>query len=126
MTRAFLTLVGLIFVAYGGACALDPTLPARLAGLGILNGDGHAEMSAMYGGLQSGVAAFLLLAAIREQDQPPALFLLVLGIGLLATLRAIGALTATEAVSTYTWGALAFETIVALTALFLLRRRNPV
>jgi hypothetical protein len=52
MTRVFLLLVGFIFAAYGLACALEPALPARLAGLAIINGDGFAELSAMYGGLQ--------------------------------------------------------------------------
>jgi hypothetical protein len=61
---------------------------------------------------------------LREQDRPPALLLLVLGIGLLATLRAVGALTAETPPTSYTWGALAFETLVTITALYLLRRRG--
>jgi hypothetical protein len=123
MTRVFLLLVGFIFAAYGLACALEPALPARLAGLAIINGDGFAELSAMYGGLQVGVGLFLLLAAFRPPLQTAALTLLLLGIGLLAALRGIGILRADDVVSAYSWGALAFETLVTALAAALLARR---
>lgn len=124
MTRAFLVIVGLIFLAYGVACAIDPALPARLAGLAITNGDGYAELAAMYGGLQSGVGLFLVIAAFRPALMQSALLLLVLGIGLLAVLRGAGALRSEDAVTAYTWGALAFETLVTAIAAALLNRRN--
>jgi len=124
MIRALLLVVGLIFLAYGVACAIDPGLAARLAGLKIVNGDGYAELAAMYGGLQSGVGLYLILAAFRPTLQRGSLLLLVLGIGLLACLRGAGALRAEDAVTAYTWGALAFESIVtASAALLLLRTR---
>lgn len=124
MNRIFLLIVGLIFLAYGIACAIDPELPARLAGLSVTNADGYAELGAMYGGLQSGVGLFLAVAAFRPGMQPGALLLLVLGIGLLAALRAASALRAEDAVTAYTWGALAFETLVTAIAAALLNRRN--
>ncbi len=123
--KVILWISTLAFVSYGLMCLFDPNVPAGFAGLTIASGDGYAELGAMYGGLQSGVGVFLLLAAWRDRDQPAALFLLFLGIGLLATLRAVGALTTSDAVSGYTWGALAFETFVACMALFLLRRSGP-
>jgi hypothetical protein len=123
MTRAFLAIVGLIFVAYGTACSVDPALPARLAGLAIGSGDGYAELSAMYGGLQSGVGLFLIIAACRPTLVHAALLLLVVGIGLLAVLRGTGALRTDDAVTAYTWGALAFETLVTAMAAALLNRR---
>lgn len=116
MNRSFLLVVGLIFIAYGLACALDPGLPARLAGLTIANGDGYAELGAMYGGLQTGVGLFLAIAAFQPRLQHGALLLLVLGIGLLAALRGASALRSDDAVSAYTWGALAFETLVTAIA----------
>jgi hypothetical protein len=122
MNRSFLLVVGLIFIAYGVACALDPGLPARLAGLAIENGDGYAELGAMYGGLQTGVGLFLAVAAFQPRLQHGALFLLVLGIGLLAALRGASALRTEDAVTVYTWGALAFETLVTAIAAALLNR----
>ena len=124
MTRAFLVFVALIFIGYGVACVIDPSLPARLAGLQVLNGDGYAEMSAMYGGLQTGVGVFCLIAALRPHLAQSALLLLVLGIGLLAATRALGALRSEEILSGYTWGALAFETFVTAVAATLLSRKN--
>ena len=126
MTRAFLLIVGLIFMAYGIACALDPNLPARLAGLAVLSGDGYAELGAMYGGLQTGVGLFLALAAVRPTLHDSALLLLLLGIGLLALLRGGSTLRTDDVVSAYTWGALAFETFVTATAAWLLLRRSPI
>ncbi|EAQ96388.1 DUF4345 family protein [Congregibacter litoralis] len=122
MTRAFLILIAFIFAAYGVACILDPSLPARLAGLQITNGDGYAEMSAMYGGLQTGVGVFCLLGAFRSSMERSVLLLLVLGIGLLAATRALGALRTEEVLTVYTWGALAFETFVTAAAAALLSR----
>lgn len=122
MTRGFLALAGLIFMGYGIACALDPDLPARLAGLQILSGDGYAEMGAMYGGLQTGFGAFCLLAAFTPRFRESALILLLLGIGCLAILRAGSTLRADLLVSTYTWAALAFETFVTAAAAWLLLR----
>ena len=122
MDRAFLALVALIFIGYGVACAVDPTLPARLAGLQITNGDGYAELSAMYGGLQIGVGLFCLAGALRQPLRQPALLLLGIGIGLLAAFRAAGILRSDEIVSAYSTGALAFECVVTIAAALLLRR----
>lgn len=124
MDRSFLLIVGLIFVAYGAACAFDPGLAARLAGLAIKNGDGYAELGAMYGGLQTGVGLFLAVAAFQSRLHHGALLLLVLGIGLLAALRGASALRTDDVVSAYTWGALAFETLVTAIAVALLNRRH--
>lgn len=124
MKRSFLVLVGLIFLGYGVACALDPGLAARLAGLEVGNGDGYAELSAMYGGLQTGVGLFIAVAGFQQRLQQPALLLLVLGIGFLAAMRGLGALRTEEVITAYTWSALAFETFVtAGAAAFLLKSR---
>ncbi|WOJ95524.1 DUF4345 family protein [Congregibacter brevis] len=124
MIRVFLIFVALVFIGYGVACILDPVLPARLAGLQILSGDGYAEMSAMYGGLQAGVGVFCLIAAFRSQLSRSALLLLVLAIGLLAATRAVGALRSDDVLTSYTWGALAFETFVTAAAAALLSRND--
>lgn len=125
MNRIFLLAVALVFIGYGVACALDPTLPARLAGLAILSGDGYAEMSAMYGGLQVGVGLFCVLGSINGALTRPALLLLVLSIGPLAALRAVGALRTEDLISGYTWGALIFESLVTAISALLVRRTTP-
>jgi hypothetical protein len=124
VARAFLALVALTFIAYGVACALDPALPARLAGLAIKNADGYAELSAMYGGLQIGVGLFLALAAFQPLLQRPAFILLVVAIGLLAVFRGVGVLRSEDAATAYSFGALAFETLVTAIAAGLLLQRS--
>lgn len=124
MARVFLVFVGLVFAGYGVACAWDPELPARLAGLAVQNGDGYAELGAMYGGLQLGVGLFCIYAGFKTGLVRPALILLLLGIGFLAALRGASALRSEDFISSYTWGALAFETFVtAASAALLLRLR---
>jgi hypothetical protein len=125
MSRSFLIFVALVFVGYGLACAIDPALPARLAGLSIVTADGYAEMGAMYGGLQIGVGLFCLFGAMQQQLTRPALLLLVLSIGPLAAMRGISALRIEDAIGSYTLGALAFESLVTAIAALLVRRPAP-
>lgn len=114
---------GAIFVSYGIACFLSPELPAGYAGLNIGSGDAYAEMSAMYGGLQTGVGVFCIICALRVSLQRAGLLLLTLAIGALAFARLYGAWDADWMVGAYTWGALAYETITAVLATVALRRR---
>lgn len=125
MARSFLIILAVIFIGYGVACAVDPALPARLAGLSILTGDGYAEMGAMYGGLQTGVGLFCLFGAAQAPLRRPVLLLIVLAVGPLAAMRCLGALRAEDAVGSYTYGALLFESVVTALAALLLRRPTP-
>ncbi|MEM8489591.1 MAG: DUF4345 family protein [Pseudomonadota bacterium] len=122
MSRGFLVFVGLVFVGYGIACALDPGLAARLAGLSVVNGDGYAELGAMYGGLQTGVGVFCVLAGASANHRRSGLLMLALAIGCLAILRGTSAMRTEDLVSNYTWAALAFETAVTVIAAALLMR----
>jgi hypothetical protein len=75
----------------------------------------------MYGGLQTGVGLYCLLAVLRAEYYRSGLMLLVVGIGALAIARLISALLSTEVLTAYTWGALIYELItVALAASALL------
>ena len=122
MGKILLWFAGIVFIAYGLACFLSPELPARLASLTIEAGDGYAELGAMYGGLQIGVGVFCLLAGIKANMYRAGLTLLVLGIGLLGIARLYHAFDADWMVTSYTWGALAFELVVASLAAVALKR----
>ena len=122
MGKILLWFAGIIFLGYGLACFVSPELPARLASLRIEAGDGYAEMGAMYGGLQIGVGLFCLLCGLKTSMYRAGLTLLVLGIGLLGVARLYHAFDADWMVTSYTWGALAFELIVATLAGISLRR----
>ena len=120
--KILLWVSGVIFISYGIACFLSPELPANYAGLVIGSGDAFAEMSAMYGGLQTGVGVFCIICALQASLQRAGLLLLAIGIGALAFARLCGAWDADWMVGLYTWGALAYETITAALAVVALRR----
>lgn len=114
--KIILWLSAIIFIAYGLACLFSPGLPAGYAGLGILTGDGYAEIGAMYGGLQTGFGIVCLIGAQRDNFRTPILLVVAIVIGSLALGRLYSMLNVTDAVGVYTQGALAFESVTALLA----------
>lgn len=135
-----LAISGAIFLGYGVFCWLDPELPADVAGLFITSHDGYAEMAAVYGGFQASFGAILMASAFLRGYLKPGLWLLLICIGTVAISRgsvALGDLDSSFQVAgqslgidmsssftAYTWGALAFETLVAvLAAVALFRHR---
>lgn len=132
LDQALLLLSGAIFVAYGVVCWYNPELPAEYAGLFIATHNGYAEMAAMYGGLQTGFGAVLILAALIQRYRRAGLWLIHLCIGSLAIARGSVAfsdldsgfnlsagslkLAMSSGFTAYTWGALAFEVTIVLIA----------
>lgn len=108
-----LWIAALVFTPYGLLCWYDPGIAASAPGLSILRGDGYAELGGMYGGFQTGVGVFCGLATRRRHWRAGALALLALGLGALWLARLSSAFAATQPVSGYTWGALAFELFLA-------------
>jgi len=120
--RIILWISAIMFIGYGLACLVSPQLPAQYAGLALTNGDAHAEMGAMYGGLQTGFGLFCLVAALNRAYLRAGLLLLVCTIGPLGLSRLYFALSTDPAVGSYTWGALAYELTTAILALLALGR----
>ena len=114
----------LAFISYGVMCLIDPTLPAEMAGLAILSGDGLAELGAMYGGLQTAYGVFCLLGALRTDLYRPALTSLVLMMGGLAIARLYTAVMADAGLGGYTYGAIAFESAIAILSFIALRKTS--
>lgn len=114
----------LAFVSYGVMCLIDPTLPAEMAGLAILSGDGLAELGAMYGGLQTAYGVFCLLGAVRADLYRPALTSLVLMMGGLAIARLYTAVMLDGGLGGYTYGALAFEFSIAILSFIALKKNS--
>ncbi len=114
--RSILWLSALVFIAYGLVSLISPAIPAGYAGLVMSNGDAVAEIGAMYGGLQTGVGIFCLVAVIRLEYYRAGLLLLVTAIGALAMARLLSLLIGTDTVTAYTWGALAYEIVTAILA----------
>jgi hypothetical protein len=80
------------------------------------SGDAYAEISSMYGGLQTGLGAFCLLAVLRTDYYRAGLAMLVLGIGAVGATRLLAALMTPDPVTAYTWGASAYEITTAVIA----------
>lgn len=121
--KVILWVSALAFVSYGLMCFFDPNVPAEFAGLSIANGDGYAELGAMYGGLQTGFGLFCLLGALRDELYRPALTSLVLLLGGLALGRLYSTITGDDPVGGYTFGAMAFEFLLAILSLVALRTK---
>ena len=115
---------GLIFLAYGLVCLVDPAIPAGYAGFQLSGGDAFVEVAAMYGGLQAGFGAWCLLGAINSYYSRASLLSIVFVIGALAVGRVIGLSQGLGDVSSYTYGAIFYESTTALLALLSLRVKN--
>ncbi|MEZ5503757.1 MAG: DUF4345 family protein [Halioglobus sp.] len=111
-----------MFVPYGVVCLISPDIPAGYAGLSMNTADAVVEISAMYGGLQTGFGLFCLLGALRKDVYRPALAALLLVVGGLALTRLFATVTGIEQVGNYTYGAMAYEWTTALLAALALRR----
>lgn len=120
--KIVLWISAIMFIAYGLACLVSPAIPAGYTGLAMNSGDAVAEITAMYGGLQTGFGVFCLLGALRHELYRPALVSLLLLVGGLALARLFSTLTSVEAVGSYTYGAMAFEFTTAVLAALALRK----
>jgi hypothetical protein len=114
--RAVLWVSALVFIAYGLVSLFSPAIPAGFAGLQMNTGDAFAEIGAMYGGLQTGVGMFCLLALLQAEFYRAGLAFLTLAIGALALARLVSFFITTDAVSAYTYGALVYEFTTAILA----------
>jgi hypothetical protein len=112
------------FISYGLICLIAPDVPAQYAGLSMNNGDAIAEISAMYGGLQTGLGLFCLLAALNPNFYKTGLVVLIFCIGSLALARLYSTLLITDPVSAYTWGAMTYEFATTILATLALRRTS--
>lgn len=115
----YLWLNGAMFVLYGAACLLSPSLPADYAGFELATPSGTVEVVAMYGGLQLGFGALVLLGARDGAMRETALWALAVVLGGLALARLYG--LSMYGASEYNLGAVAYEATSAVLAVVALR-----
>jgi hypothetical protein len=89
--------------------------PAALRGVGVVaeNADGRAELRAMYGGFELGIAAFLGLCLLRPDFTEPGLWMQLLALGGVGIGRLIGIAAEKGGVSKLLWF-FAFIEIIAM------------
>lgn len=90
LSRAGVAFTAAVFGVLGVACAVAPERMAASVGLAASSGTAKAEVMAMYGGLELGIAAFLLHCMGRDLDL--ALRFVALSLGGLGALRLVGML----------------------------------
>mgnify|MGYP001175984103 FL=1 len=122
--KTILAVSALILISYGVVSLISPTTPATYAGLIISNGDAFAEVSAMYGGLQTGLGLFFLLALLKSEFYRSGLIVLFLTIGSLAMARLVSLLMTDQILTAYSYGALVYE-IATVCVAFIALKRTP-
>jgi hypothetical protein len=124
MARIFFALTALVWLPYGLFCFFRPDYLAGAAGVAATTATGAVELRAMYGGLQAGIGALALAAALRPALVRPALLASCFVFAGLASSRLLAAIAAHE-LSPYTTGALGLEWGSTAIALWLIGRRAP-
>ena|SRR3989442_10755212 len=120
MARIFFALTALVWLPYGIFCFFQPGYLAEAAGVAATTTTGTIELRAMYGGLQAGIGAFALAAALRPALVRPALVASCFLFAGLAVARLLAAATTGE-LSSYTIAGLCLEWGSTALALWLLR-----
>jgi hypothetical protein len=120
--RIFFALTALIWLPYGIYCFFSPGYLAQAAGVAATTTTGTIELQAMYGGLQAGIGAFALAAALRPALIGPALLASCFLFPGLAVTRLLAAIGAGE-FSSYTNAGLGLEWGSTALAVWLLRRQ---
>ena len=81
------------FAGFGVACTIKPEQMLRGADVRPRTARGTTELRAMYGGMELGLGAFFVVAALKPGWQRPALAAQALGLGALAATRLGGILS---------------------------------
>lgn len=119
--RIFLAVQALILAGFGLAYLIKPHELANLSGMLLMAPAAITDVRAYYGGLQLGLAAYLLLALARLDLLRPALSLLVLLYAALALTRMAGLWLDGGAQQTFNLYAMLFEVVSAGLAFCCLR-----
>ena len=85
-----LCLGALAFGAFGVQWLLDPTAMASALGIVLTNGDATSDARAVYGGMELGMAAFLIYSAWSKDRRTQGLAAAALSLLGLGTCRLIG------------------------------------
>lgn len=121
--RAILGFAGITLAVYGVVFFFAPHVLADLVGLQFTGPNASVEIRAFYGGLEFGIAAFLLTCAWRPALAPAGILLCALAFSCAAAARLIGvAQYGSDGPSQPLVGALELA-LAIVCALFTIRRR---
>ena len=122
MTRGFLALYALLFLAFGVFAFLNPERLIDSLGAASMSPSGTLELRSNYGGVSMGIGLMCLASVFRPSLERPALFVLLAytggyAVGKLAAIPLDGVPTSNFI------GYLVFESVTALLAFWLLSRK---
>ncbi len=121
LPRITLWLSGLGFLGFGLACLIAPLAVLGAVDVVVSGPIAATEIRAFYGGLEIGLGALLIAAALQPAQQRPGLWLGFAAYGGIGFARLAGILI-DSASSTFLWAALATELgLAGLAAVCLLR-----
>ena len=124
LSKIVLWLTALVFIVYGTFILFAPQVPAGLIGFVLTNADARIEMIAMYGGLEIGVGLFCLLGALRQEYEKSSLMFILIVIGGLAISRLCAFALSSGSVTSYTYSAIAYESITFILTVIALVQFN--
>lgn len=116
-----LVLAALGFLGFGAWLLVDPVGGLGRVGIGSLNPAGTIELRAFYGGLEVGLAIFLLACAFQPEWREPGLWLVLL-VNLAIGLARVYGIVTTGVFTAFFAGALVWEFGFPLLAWLALRR----
>lgn len=88
--RPFLAVVGFTYVYLSLWCSFRPKETSQLVGFELIPGSGQSEFLTVYGGLEMGLAIYLLLPLIRKSLTDAALLNCLIIHGCLVLFRSVG------------------------------------
>lgn len=124
ITRSYLALVGLMFVAFGFWSLTDPLGMTSSLGVEVGGPNGAFEMAGIYGGVSLGAAGLTLAGAALSKMTRPALWFLVTYMGGYCFARVAAWLLHGGPTSDF-YSFIAFEATVLVGALIALRAQDP-
>ncbi len=120
IARIFLILLGVATAALGVLYAVAPNVITDPTGFGPLTPTATTDIRATYGGLQLGLGIFLLWAASKPTRYRAGLVALCFMVPGLALSRFLGLLVDGD-VKPLMWGVLAFEVVLSVVSVAILR-----
>lgn len=121
MTKAFLILNGVLYLALGLWCTLLPTKTSQAIGFGLPTNSARSEYIVVYGGLEVGMGLFFLLCAFRSGMTEAGLWFALLTYGCLMVYR-WGTIFAFKDLTSFIYTIVIVETVMAGLAAWLVWR----
>ncbi len=122
LIKGVLLATALAFIGCGLLSFFWPIVISGYIGYGLTNADSKIEMVAMYGGLEIGLGLFYLLGALKKAYSKGSLILIIMTVGGLTIGRLFAFAVNSDPVTSYTYGAIFYESITCVLAFIALSK----